>query len=359
MFGNDSQISAGAPANASHIGGQDAYARNCILTGTITDALCPQKTSQLHPGDIQACSTVARNVTLGQEAPSGEILAGCPTGLFLPVTLQRATQTPEIRRNPTMPDLNFSCVSCGKCCHDLRLPLTWQEAIDWLSRKGTVELLCEALPWLEEPDPSNLQAQHKRRRSFPTMSGDLPIRVIVVLTAVYSGACPNLNADFRCNIYEIRPHVCRIYPAEINPFIALSPANKLCPPEAWVSPAPLIRGDTVVDDEARTHIALSRRDDEAEALSKQALCALLGIGSAGLGSEGFAVHAPPAEDLLKALREALQVVDQENLPSWTFLSNQASTINALTSAGANAQFTSSTSAGLSRYIGFRADASDA
>jgi Fe-S-cluster containining protein len=257
-----------------------------------------------------------------------------------------------------MPNLNFSCVSCGKCCHDLRLPLTWQEAIDWLSRDGTVELLCEALPWPEEPEPSNLQAQHKRRRSFPTMSGNLPIRVVVVLTAVYTGACPNLDAQFRCSIYEIRPHVCRIYPAEINPFIALSPADKLCPPEAWVSSAPLMRGDAIVDEEVRTHIALSRRDDEREALSKQALCALLGIDNAGLGSEGFAVHAPPADILLKALRAGLQDVDQENLPPWTLVSNQASTINALTSAGASAQLTSNTSSGPSRYIGFRADASN-
>jgi Fe-S-cluster containining protein len=258
-----------------------------------------------------------------------------------------------------MPDLNFSCVSCGKCCHDLRLPLTWNEAIDWLSRDGTVELLCEALPWLEEPDSSNLQAQHKRRRSFPTMSGNLPIRVIVVLTAVYTGACPNLDADFRCSIYDIRPHVCRIYPAEINPFIALSPANKICPPEAWASSTPLMRGDTIVDDEIRLHIAQSRRDDEREALSKQALCALLGIGSAGLSSEGFAVHAPPADDLLKALRAGLRDdLDQENLPSWMVLSNQANTIKALTSAGANAQLASSSSAGLSGYIGFRADAPD-
>jgi Fe-S-cluster containining protein len=258
-----------------------------------------------------------------------------------------------------LPDLNFSCVSCGKCCHDLRLPLTWLEAIDWLSRNGTVELLCEALPWPEEPESSNLQAQHKRRRSFATMSGDLPIRVIVVLTAVYTGACPNLDAQFRCRIYETRPQVCRIYPAEINPFIALSPANKLCPPEAWASPTPLLRDDAIVDEETRSHIAQSRRDDEHEALSKQVLCALLGIGSAGLSSEGFAIHAPPAEQLLEALRAGLQDADQENLPSWTFVSNQASTINALTSAGANAHFTSSTSSGPSRYIGFRADASGA
>jgi Fe-S-cluster containining protein len=257
-----------------------------------------------------------------------------------------------------LPDLNFSCVSCGKCCHDLRLPLTWQEAIDWLSRKGAVELMCEALPWLEEPDPSNLQAQHKRRRSFATMSGNLPIRVIVVLTAVYTGACPNLDADFRCGIYETRPRVCRIYPAEINPFIALSQANKLCPPEAWTSPTPLMRGDTIVDEEVRSQIALSRRDDEHEARSKQVLCALLGIDGAGLGSEGFAVHAPPPEQFLEALRTGLQDVDQRDLPSWTFVSNQASTIDALTSAGANAHFTSSTSSGPSRYIGFRADASN-
>ena len=258
-----------------------------------------------------------------------------------------------------MPNLNFSCVSCGKCCHDLRLPLTWQEATDWVSRKGTVELLCEALPWTEEPDSSNLQAQHKRRRSFATMSGNLPIRVVVVLTAVYTGACPNLDADFRCSIYPTRPHVCRIYPAEINPFIELSPGNKLCPPEAWTSTEPLMRGDVIVNDEIRSHIAMSRRDDEREALSKQVLCALLNIDSAGLSSEGFAVHAPPADLLLKALHAGLEPVDQENLPSWTLVSNQASTINALTSAGADAQLTSSTSSGPSRYIGFRADASNA
>jgi Fe-S-cluster containining protein len=256
-----------------------------------------------------------------------------------------------------MPNINFSCVSCGKCCHDLRLPLTWYEAIDWLARKGTVEILCEALPWIDEPEASNLQAQHKRRRSFPTMSGNLPVRVIVVLTAVYTGACPNLDADFRCSIYESRPHVCRIYPAEINPFIALSPANKLCPPEAWASPAPLMRGDTIVDDEIRLHVAQSRRHDEQEAASKQVLCALLGIHSAGLGSEGFAVHAPPADQLLEALRAGIQDVDRGDLPAWTVLSNQASTIKALTSAGASAHFAPSTSSGPSRYIGFLADAS--
>src|SRR5471030_1717171 len=108
---------------------------------------------------------------------SGARLSSTRKGRSL-VPCRRASHKPTwIRGDPTMPNLNFSCVSCGKCCHDLRLPLTWQEAIDWLSRDGTVELLCEALPWPEEPEPSNLQAQHKRRRSFPTMSGNLPIRV--------------------------------------------------------------------------------------------------------------------------------------------------------------------------------------
>ncbi|GAB2569570.1 YkgJ family cysteine cluster protein [Dyella jejuensis] len=254
-----------------------------------------------------------------------------------------------------MANLNFSCVACGKCCHDLRLPLTRNEAIDWIARGDTVELLCEALPWLEEPEPSNLHALHKRRRSFASMSGNLRIRVIVILTAIYVGPCPNLDEDFRCRIYATRPHVCRVYPAEINPLIALAPANKLCPPEAWVSSVPLVRDDQVVEPEAKLHIALSRDEDEHEALFKQRLCAELGIGSAGLSNEGFAIHAPAAELLLKALRNEARAEHQSN-PSWTIVSNQAATVDALRAAGADSALSSNTSTGSSRYVGFRADA---
>ena len=48
------------------------------------------------------------------------------------------------------------------------------------------------------------------------MSGSLPTRVVVILTGAYEGPCPNLQPDMRCGIYEQRPLVCRIYPAEIK-----------------------------------------------------------------------------------------------------------------------------------------------
>lgn len=37
----------------------------------------------------------------------------------------------------------------------LRIPLTIDEAIAWLQRGGHVELLCDAMPWLVEPEPDN------------------------------------------------------------------------------------------------------------------------------------------------------------------------------------------------------------
>ena len=139
-------------------------------------------------------------------------------------------------------DIDFECTMCGNCCHDLRLPLTVAEALAWLGRGNEVQILCEALPWPEEPAADNLQAAHKRRRSFAAMSGSLPTRIVVILTGAFVGPCPNLQADMRCRIYEERPFVCRIYPAEINPFIELVPANKGCPPEAWTPGlAPLVR----------------------------------------------------------------------------------------------------------------------
>jgi Fe-S-cluster containining protein len=257
-----------------------------------------------------------------------------------------------------MANLNFSCTQCGKCCHDLRLPLTRGEAVEWLTRGGTVELLCEAMPWLEEPDPSNLQALHKRRRSFPAMSGGLPIRVVVVLTAVYVGPCPNLGADMRCGIYESRPHVCRIYPVEINPFIALSPANKMCPPEAWTASTPLLRDGDIVDEETRLHIAQSRQEDELEAVFKGVVCTELGLGSAAVTNEGFTVHSPPADILLRALGQ-VRFDSAEVLPQWTMLSNQEKTVQALVKVGADAAFMSSAAVGATKYLGFRADALNA
>lgn len=251
--------------------------------------------------------------------------------------------------------LNFECAPhCGGCCHDLRLPLTVSEAIAWIERGGRVELLCEAIPWESEPAPDQLVAAHKRRRSFPAASGTLPIRVIVVLAARFEGGCPNLLPDMRCGIYGVRPLVCRIYPAEINPFIVLEPSHKVCPPQAWATPSPFMRGGQIVDAQVAEDIARSRAADQSEAPLKARLCEMLGIDIAAFSTLGFAVHHPAPAALLEALRrvagEALAGTSQQDLgdarvPQWRFSSDRADYVDALKSIGASVAADGEASAG--------------
>jgi Fe-S-cluster containining protein len=260
-------------------------------------------------------------------------------------------------------DIDFECTMCGKCCHDLRLPLTVAEALAWLERGNEVQILCEALPWPEEPAADNLQAAHKRRRSFAAMSGSLPTRIVVILTGAFVGPCPNLQADMRCRIYEERPFVCRIYPAEINPFIELVPANKGCPPEAWTPGlAPLMRGGRLVDATTADLIERSRAADAADAPVKQMLSALLGIDVAALANEGFVVHSPRREALLAALRQA-SVAASEVAPGaagspatvardWRFVSNRQATVDTLVSVGALGECVGASGEEAFEYLGF-------
>src|SRR5260370_41132964 len=102
-------------------------------------------------------------------------------------------------------DIDFECTMCGKCCHDLRLPLTVTEAVAWLERGNDVQIICEALPWLEEPPADNPLAAHKRRRSFAAFSGSLPTTVVVILAAADAGPSPTLQSDRRLGCWKPRP----------------------------------------------------------------------------------------------------------------------------------------------------------
>lgn len=256
-----------------------------------------------------------------------------------------------------MSDLNFSCTQCGKCCHDLRLPLTRAEAVAWLQRGGSVEVLCEAVPWVTEPAASDALAMHKRQRSFAAWSGELPIRVIVVLAATFKGACPNLGSDMRCGIYHNRPHVCRIYPAEVNPFLSVSPSHKQCPPEAWKSPTPFVRANQVVEAQAQLHISLLRHDDQLDVAAKAWVCKELGIQIASLSNEGFMAHCPSPESLLSVLQQTPPVADDRLSRShWAMVTNQAATFDALCQVGAKPMYARAFADGPSRYLGFRPDA---
>jgi Fe-S-cluster containining protein len=258
-------------------------------------------------------------------------------------------------------DIHFECTMCGKCCHNLKLPMSMEEAIIWAERGGSVQILCEAVPWPEEPAPDNLQAQSKRRRSFLATSGKLPTRIVVILAASFEGACPHLQADSSCGIYEERPRVCRIYPAEINPFVQLQPEGKACPPEAWAPTQPLLmRGHRLVNAEIATLIEESRAADANDAEAKGRLCASLEISTAAMANEGFTVYSPPRGRLLPELRRALQPASHnetldDSLPAWKFVSNRREIVTMLASAGALGTFMSPGRTAEFEYLGFFPD----
>jgi Fe-S-cluster containining protein len=244
-------------------------------------------------------------------------------------------------------DVDFACTQCAKCCHDLRLPLTIDEAIQWLVRGGVVEVLCEAMPWLAEPPPHHAGAAHQRRRSFAASSGELPIRVIAILAAAFAGPCPNLRGDDRCGIYTERPLVCRIYPAEINPSVVFDSRHKACPSEAWSTGfPPLMRAGRLVDARTIELIERFRETDENAAPQKAQLCRVLGIDRAAISNEGFAVHSPQSGRLLDALRAVRRQAAQGSISTglgtsearWRLVSNRTASVAALAAVGAHGEF---------------------
>lgn len=252
-----------------------------------------------------------------------------------------------------MNDIDFECTACGKCCHDLRLPLTLSEASDWLTRGATMELLCEAIPWPVDPAPGDELAAYRKARSSPAMSGTLPVRISITLAGAFTGACPNLGADMRCGIYEDRPLVCRIYPAEINPFVTLATENKGCPPEAWQG-KPLQKQGVLVDETTRQLIGQSRRANQDEAVLRMQLCQELGVDQAALANEGFVMHTPDSDALLTAImrvRTRPQAVEN-TAAQWRFVSNRAATLDTLHSVGATGDLDQPDMGGSFRYLGF-------
>jgi Fe-S-cluster containining protein len=256
-------------------------------------------------------------------------------------------------------DLHFGCTQCGKCCHNLKLPLTVSEATAWLAEGSEVQIICDAVPWAAEPAADDRQAAHRRRRSFATLSGALPTRVSVILAANFSGACPNLQADMRCAIYERRPLVCRNYPVEVNPFIQLDPAKKACPPEAWMDDQPLLlRDGRVMSDLIRQNTQLARDTDALDVEVKRRLCSALNLNSAALANEGFVVYSPERAGLLTALRHATDERDDQALQTdWRFISNRSDTIASLEISGAVGFLVRADDKMPYEYIGFHSPSS--
>ena len=208
--------------------------------------------------------------------------------------------------------IEFSCTKCGRCCQNLNLPLTWDEATAWLIDGGKVDLYCEADLWPSEPAPDDLRACHRKRRSFAAVCGATRLRITAIFVAAVEGPCRNLRPDFTCGIYDRRPLVCRIYPAEINPFIQLDPARKACPPEAW---------DTSEVFSFQDLVERSRQTDQYDTPQKDLLCRLTRIDIAALHGEGFVKHSLDPAVLLQALKHVrganLQVFGE---PTWRLYS---------------------------------------
>lgn len=231
--------------------------------------------------------------------------------------------------------IHFSCTQCGKCCHDLRLTLSAEEAAVWVGNGHTVQVLSEALPVVpraaDADDPGIV-------RSFAAMSGEMPIRIAATLVAYHDGACPHLQSDMRCGNYAARPRICRIYPLDRLAGVRFDMRTKVCPPEAWLeSHPPLIDGARIFDPEAVAVLVQHRVIARQEVPLMEALCRKLGIAAAAFAGEGLAVHTPEPAALLGALRDLAEgFAAPEGPGDWTIVTNRAATFAMLTGAGCTA-----------------------
>jgi Fe-S-cluster containining protein len=231
-------------------------------------------------------------------------------------------------------DIDFQCTKCGECCRGFRLPLSVEEAVCWLRDGNSVDVLCQAIPWIDEPPASDHAAAYQRGRSFSAMSGAMPIRVIVTLAAPLRNRCPNLSADNQCKIYERRPGTCRTYPAELNPLLQLMPQQRRCPPEAWQpGGTPLIRNGAYVNSELVDLIRGKLEQPARDAPMLAELCRKLGVGVAAMANEGYAAYSPTNAELLGALRSEKPFPAVQS--DWTFISNKFDTVEAILSCDAN------------------------
>lgn len=238
-------------------------------------------------------------------------------------------------------DLHFECTQCGKCCHGLRLTLSVDEAIAWADNGHGVQVLTEALPYHAGFVGENAQASYDKARSFPAVSGEMPLRIAAVLVAFHENACPHLRPDMRCGNYPARPRICRIYPLESRPFMNLSPERRLCPPEAWASSHPrLLRGEHIADPASAKIVADHRRTLTDDVPVVAAACAALNISTAAFASEGFAVHQPDGRSLSAELKRAKRAqIDRQTPKQWAIVTNRESTRSLLVEAGCVASAT--------------------
>jgi len=210
--------------------------------------------------------------------------------------------------------IHFDCTQCGACCRDRLIPLTLQESVEWLSRDHRVVLLTESFT-RSDWQGSEAEYQHQLKRSFAVQSPEDELRVIVIVAGDALQVCPNLGEDNRCGIYTERPHVCRIYPLEVSPFIQLRPEQKSCPPQAWGRGPVIVQAGEVVDELDQKHIKSSRETDYRDSLRKKRLCQILGVDVAAWKGDGLMGWQFEPETLMAALANFDSDVEQSDF--WT------------------------------------------
>jgi Fe-S-cluster containining protein len=227
-------------------------------------------------------------------------------------------------------DIRFGCVGCGTCCTGRYIPLTLDEAKLWLERGDQVGVLVEAfntITW----ETGQAALEHSLARSATVTCGSGDVQAIAIFAGKAIPRCPNLKDDGMCNIYEVRPLVCRIYPMEINPFIKLNPLSKDCPPPAWEGGEVLV-SDRVMEPVMSRNIESSRAADRSDALAKIAVCESLGLTTAAWKSKGLAIYEPSVIELLGAIRH-VQNGNHELSTSWTITTTDEPLMTALASNG--------------------------
>jgi len=187
----------------------------------------------------------------------------------------------------------------------------------WAADGGQVIVLVEAFLGNGLGLPAQ-QREHAERRSVRVRSGSTDAHVAITFAAYNVGPCRNLDEDKLCRIYERRPLVCRIYPAEINPHIPLNPAAKDCPPESWEQGPLLIAGGELVDQELIELIQRSRQADRDDIQTKDAICALLGIRTTALKGDGFTAYLPNMSAFAAVMDQVSEQLSMNAPSEWLF-----------------------------------------
>lgn len=187
----------------------------------------------------------------------------------------------------------------------------------WAADGGQVIVLVEAFLGNGLGLPAQ-QREHAERRSLRVRSGSTDAHVAITFAAYNVGPCRNLDEDKLCRIYERRPLVCRIYPAEINPHIPLNPAAKDCPPESWEQGPLLIAGGELVDQELIELIQRSRQADRDDIQTKDAICALLGIRTTALKGDGFTAYLPNMSAFAAVMDQVSEQLSTNAPSEWLF-----------------------------------------